>query len=135
MVAVSEGVLLAGSWVWVLRIKRNWPAGREKAALIGFLGSSAAIVADLILTMVMHFSGDSQFAAALFFGYRCLRVPVGDRRCGVRDFGQRHSEDRVFGMVICHPTFTRFHTSCDKIVITTKLPSFRCVHEYYYARA
>jgi hypothetical protein len=66
IIAISEGVLLAGTWAWVLRVKRSWSGWREKAALGGFLCASVAIVADLILTVVMHFRGEGTVAAVLF---------------------------------------------------------------------
>jgi hypothetical protein len=66
IIAISEGVLLAGTWVWMLRVKRVWPGWREKAALAGFLCATIAVVADLVLTFVMHYRGESTFAAMLF---------------------------------------------------------------------
>ena len=66
IIAVSEGVLLAGTWAWVLRVKRVWSGWREKSALSGLMCATVAVVADLVLTVVMHFRGDSTFAAILF---------------------------------------------------------------------
>ena len=64
--AISEGVLLGATWAWTLRVKREWHGWREKAALFGFVSASIAIFADLILTVVMHFRGESMFAGVLF---------------------------------------------------------------------
>ena len=66
IIAISEGVLLAATWAWVLRVKRVWSGWREKSALTGFLCATIAVVADLVLTVVMHYRGDSTFAALLF---------------------------------------------------------------------
>jgi hypothetical protein len=77
IVAISEGLLLAGTWALVLRVKRKWSGWREKAALWGFLCASVAIVADLILTVVMHFRGESTFAALLFLATVIAGVLLG----------------------------------------------------------
>jgi hypothetical protein len=66
IIAISEGVLLAGTWVWVLQVKRVWSGWREKAALAGFLCASVAVLADLVLTVVMHYRGEGTLAATLF---------------------------------------------------------------------
>jgi hypothetical protein len=66
IIAISEGVLLAGTWAWVLRVKRVWSGWREKAALSGFLCATISVVCNLVLTVVMHFRGDNPFAATLF---------------------------------------------------------------------
>jgi hypothetical protein len=66
IIAISEGVLLVGTWAWVLRVKRVWSGWREKAALSGFLCATTSVVCDLVLTVVMHFRGDNPFAAILF---------------------------------------------------------------------
>ena len=66
IIAISEGVFLAGTWAWVLRVNRVWSGWREKAALSGFLCATISLVCDLILTVVMHFRGESTFAATLF---------------------------------------------------------------------
>jgi hypothetical protein len=66
IIAISEGVLLAGTWAWVLRVKRAWSGWREKAALAGFLCATISVGCDLVLTVVMHFRGDTPFAATLF---------------------------------------------------------------------
>jgi hypothetical protein len=66
IIAISEGVLLAGTWAWVLRVKRVWSGWREKAALSGFLCATISVVCNLVLTLVMHFRGDNPFAATLF---------------------------------------------------------------------
>ena len=60
--AISEGVLLAGTWAWVLRAKRAWSGWREKSALSGFLCATISVVCDMVLTVVMHFRGDNTFA-------------------------------------------------------------------------
>lgn len=39
--------------------------------------ASAAIVADLILTIVMHYRGDSNFAALLFLGTVISAILLG----------------------------------------------------------
>jgi hypothetical protein len=64
-IAISEGVLLAGTWAWVLRVTRVWSGWREKAALAGFLCATISVVCDLVLTVVMHYRGDGTLAAAL----------------------------------------------------------------------
>ncbi len=66
IIAISEGVLLAGTWAWVLRVKRVGSGWREKAALSGFLCATISVVCDLVLTVVMHVRGDNPFAATLF---------------------------------------------------------------------
>jgi hypothetical protein len=66
IIAIAEGVLLAGTWAWVLRVKRVWSGWREKAALAGFLCATISVVCDLVLTVVMHFRGESSFPATLF---------------------------------------------------------------------
>jgi hypothetical protein len=66
IIAISEGVLLAGTWAWVLRVKRVWSGWREKSALAGFVCATIAIAADFVLIVVMHFRGASRFAAILF---------------------------------------------------------------------
>ena len=66
IIAISEGVLLTGTWTWVLRNKRGWLGWREKSALGGLLCASVAILLDLILTAVMHFRGESDFAGVFF---------------------------------------------------------------------
>ncbi len=66
IIAIAEGVLLAGTWIWVFRVKRVWTGWREKSALIGFLCATIAVAADLVLTVVMHYRGESTFAALLF---------------------------------------------------------------------
>jgi len=66
IIAISEGVLLVGTWAWLLRVKRVWSGWREKAAFSGFLCATIAVVCDLVLTVVMHFRGDNKFAATLF---------------------------------------------------------------------
>jgi hypothetical protein len=62
IIAISEGVLLAGTWAWVLRAKRAWSGWREKSALSGFLCATISVVCDMVLTVVMHFRGDNTFA-------------------------------------------------------------------------
>jgi hypothetical protein len=62
IIAISEGVLLAGTWAWVLRVKRVWSGWREKSALSGFLCATISVVCDMVLTVVMHFRGDNTFA-------------------------------------------------------------------------
>jgi len=64
--AIAGGVLLAGTWAWVLRVKHAWPGWREKSALAGFLCATIAVISYLLLTVVMHFRGDSTLAASLF---------------------------------------------------------------------
>jgi hypothetical protein len=66
IIAISEGILLAGTWAWVLRVKRAWSGWREKAALAGFLCATLSVVCDLVLTVVMHYRGDGTLAATLF---------------------------------------------------------------------
>ncbi len=66
IIAISEGVLLVGTWAWLLRGKRVWAGWREKAALSGFLCATISVVCDLVLTVVMHFRGGNPFAATLF---------------------------------------------------------------------
>jgi hypothetical protein len=66
IIAISESVLLVGTWAWVLRVKRVWSGWREKSALSGFLCATIAVVFDVILTVEMHFRGDGNFAAILF---------------------------------------------------------------------
>ena len=66
IIAISEGVFLAGTWAWVLRVKRVWSGWREKAALSGFLCATISVVCNLVLTVVMHFRGDNPLAATLF---------------------------------------------------------------------
>ena len=66
IIAICEGILLAGTWAWSLRMKRVWSGWREKSSLWALLCASFAILADLILTLVMHFRGESTFAAMLF---------------------------------------------------------------------
>ncbi len=66
IIAISEGVLLAGTWAWVLRVKRASSGWREKSALAGFLCATISVVCDLVLTVVMHFRGNNPFAASLF---------------------------------------------------------------------
>ena len=66
IVAILEGVLLTGTWAWVLRAKRVWPGWREKSALSGFACATISVVCDLVLTVVMHFRGDNPLAATLF---------------------------------------------------------------------
>jgi hypothetical protein len=66
IIALSEGILFAGTWIWVLRAKRSWIGWREKSAFFGFLCVSLAVILDLFLTAVMHLRGDSNFAATLF---------------------------------------------------------------------
>jgi hypothetical protein len=75
--AISEGVLLAATWGWSLRTKRDWVGWREKAALFGLVCASAAIVADLILTVVMHYRGESDFAAIFFLVTVATSVLLG----------------------------------------------------------
>jgi hypothetical protein len=62
IIAISEGVLLAGTWAWVVRVKRVWSGWREKAALCGFVCATISVVCNLILTVVMHFQGERTFA-------------------------------------------------------------------------
>jgi hypothetical protein len=64
--AISQAVLLAGTWEWVLRVKHVWPGWREKSALAGFLCATIAVISDLLLIVVMHFRRDSTLASALF---------------------------------------------------------------------
>jgi hypothetical protein len=66
IIAISEGVLLVGTWAWVLRVKRVWSGWREKAAFAGFLCATISVVCDLVLTVVMHHRGDGTLAATLF---------------------------------------------------------------------
>lgn len=66
IIAISEGVLLAGTWAWVLRVQRVWPGWREKAAVAGFVCATLSVVCDLVLTVVMHYRGDGTLAATLF---------------------------------------------------------------------
>ena len=66
IIAISESVLLAGTWAWVLRVKRVSSGWRAKAAFAGFLCATISVVCDLVLTVVMHFRGDNPFAATLF---------------------------------------------------------------------
>ena len=66
IIAISEGVLLAGTWAWVLRVKRVWFGWREKSALAGFLCATISVACDLVLTVVMHYRGDGTLAAMLF---------------------------------------------------------------------
>ena len=66
ILAISEGVLLASTWGWSFRVKRDWNGWREKSALFGLVCVSAAIIADLILSAIMHYRGDSDFAAVSF---------------------------------------------------------------------
>ena len=66
IIAITEGVLLAGTWAWAFRAKRVWSGWREKSALAGFLCATISVVCDLVLTAVMHFRGDNPFAANLF---------------------------------------------------------------------
>ena len=66
IIAISEGVLLVGTWAWVLRVKRVWSGWREKAALAGFLCATVSVVCDLVLTVVMHYRGDGTLSATLF---------------------------------------------------------------------
>jgi hypothetical protein len=66
IIAISEVVLLAGTWAWVLRAKRVWSGWREKSALSGFVCATIAVVADLVLTVEMHYRGHDTFAATLF---------------------------------------------------------------------
>jgi hypothetical protein len=66
IITISEGVLLVGTWAWVLRVKHVWPGWREKSALAGFLCATISVVCDLVLTVVMHFRGDSTLASAVF---------------------------------------------------------------------
>ena len=66
IIAISQAVLLAGTWAWVLRIKHVWPGWREKSALAGFLCATIAVISDLLLIVVLHFRGDSTLASALF---------------------------------------------------------------------
>ena len=66
IIAISETVLLVGTWAWVLRVKRVWSGWREKSALSGFLCATIAVVFDVILTVEMHFRGDGTLAAILF---------------------------------------------------------------------
>ncbi len=66
IVAISEGILLAGTWAWVLRVKRVWSGWREKTAFAGFLCATISVVCDLVLTVVMHYRGDGTLAATLF---------------------------------------------------------------------
>jgi|SRR5208282_109230 len=77
IVALSEGVLLAATWVWVLRAKRSWSGWREKAALSAFLCATVAVLTDLVLTAVMHFRGESNFAAILFLGTVIAGILLG----------------------------------------------------------
>jgi hypothetical protein len=77
IIAISEGVVLSGTWVWVLRVKRGWSGWREKAALWGFVCASVAILADLILAVVMHFRGESTFAAVLFLATVAAGILLG----------------------------------------------------------
>jgi hypothetical protein len=55
-----------GTWAWVLHNKRKWSGWREKSALGGLFGASMAVLLDLILTAVLHFRGESDFAGAFF---------------------------------------------------------------------
>jgi uncharacterized YccA/Bax inhibitor family protein len=77
IIAVSEGVLLSGTWTWVFRTKRNWVGWREKSALAGLLCASGAVVLDLILTVVMHFRGDSNLAAIIFLAAFLAGILLG----------------------------------------------------------
>jgi hypothetical protein len=77
LIASSEGIFLAGTWAWVLRIKRNWIGWREKSALCAFLCASAAVVLDLILTAVMHFRSESNFAAIFFLATIVAGILLG----------------------------------------------------------
>jgi hypothetical protein len=66
IVAICEGALLAGTWVWALRVKRSWSGWREKSALLALLCATVAVLADLGLTIVMHFRGENTFVGMLF---------------------------------------------------------------------
>jgi hypothetical protein len=57
IIALSEGLLLAGTWGWVLRIKRVWSGWREKSALSGLLCATIALVCDLIHAVLLHSEG------------------------------------------------------------------------------
>jgi len=77
IIAISEGLLLAGTWAWVLHVKRSWSGWREKSALWGLLCVSVAILADLILTLVTHFRGESTFTGAFFLATLMAGVLLG----------------------------------------------------------
>jgi hypothetical protein len=76
-IAISEGVLLAGTWALVFRNKRRWLGWRERSALWGLLCASVAIVLDLSLTVVMHFRGESDFAGLLFLATMAAGLLLG----------------------------------------------------------
>jgi hypothetical protein len=65
-VAIAEGVLLAGTWTWVLRAKRTRTGWREYSALWSLICASVAILSDIVLTVVMHYRGETTLAAILF---------------------------------------------------------------------
>lgn len=77
IIAISEGALLTGTWAWVLRNKHGWSGWREKSALWGLLCVSVAILLDLILTAVMHFRGESDFAGLLFLATMVAGLLLG----------------------------------------------------------
>lgn len=76
-IAISEGILLAGTWTLVLRNKRRWQGWREKSALWGLVCASIAILLDLSLTVVMHFRADSDFAGLLFLATMVAGLLLG----------------------------------------------------------
>ena len=65
-VALAEGVLLAGTWAWVLRAKHPRSGWRQHSALWSLICASIAILSDIILTVVMHYRGETTLAAILF---------------------------------------------------------------------
>jgi hypothetical protein len=62
IVVFSEGLLMAGTWAWVFRLKKSWTGWREKSALWGLICATLAIALDLALTVVMQVQADSNFA-------------------------------------------------------------------------
>jgi hypothetical protein len=74
ILAISEGAVLVGTWAWVLH--NNGPDG-EKSSLGGLFCASMAILLDLILTAVMLFRGESDFAGALFLATMTAGLVLG----------------------------------------------------------
>lgn len=70
-VAIVEGVALGGCWIWVQSKRLSFVDWRREAALASFVCASAAVVSDLVLTGIMHWTapGDVTFILAFLGGH------------------------------------------------------------------
>ncbi len=76
-VAIAEGVLLAATWAWALRERRPRTVGRQHSALWSLICASIAILSDIILTVVMHYRGETTLAAILFLNTLVASLLLG----------------------------------------------------------